>query len=275
MLVGLSTYAGAQPGNIRYTKHNLSNQSPTTGASGAFVSTRSYNSNQVNQICIFCHTPHNAQPSYPLWNKVLPTQTFKLYTASSTLSSVAKGASLTADSASLLCLSCHDGKTAINVLHNASFVPHGTTAGGKPIVDIMDSYNNNEYGATDPATGGLSMGVFSFIASGYYKANLGASGTDYFDGSNLTDDHPIGFSYSDAASATINSTRLYTVNEVNTNSGGKVRFYPPNNRLECSSCHDPHVSYEDNAPAPTDSKLRPFLVMSNQGSALCLSCHKK
>ena len=282
LIASLSTFVSAQPGNIRYTKHNLSNQQPTviTTMVADGILSRRYASNTVDQICIFCHTPHNAQPSYPLWNKVMPTQTFRLYTSSPTLSSVAKGATLPADSVSLLCLSCHDGKTAVNVLHNASFVPSTPIASSNPLkpnalVEIYGDTVNASF-ALDPATGGgLSMAAFASFGS--YKANLGATATDLMAGNNLADDHPIGFSYDAASGADINKTRLHPTATAVTNSNNKIRFFPPGNRLECSSCHDPHVSYEVSSTVATNSdpKLRPFLVMSNDGSALCLSCHIK
>jgi len=40
------------------TKHNLSIYGP-----GSVVAT------STTEICVFCHTPHFAQPSTPLWNK--------------------------------------------------------------------------------------------------------------------------------------------------------------------------------------------------------------
>ena len=270
MLVGLSSLVFADPGNIRYTKHNLSSTLPT--APGFNVS-RGYNSSNVTQICIFCHTPHNAQPSQPLWNKVLPADrlAFRLYTSSGTLSPTAKGAELLADSPSLLCLSCHDGKTAVNIIHNVGYAPHGTTSTGKPVLDIFGMYNNPAGGGAP--TEGISMGFFGGYGS--YGANLGSTAANQYDGTNLTNDHPIGFSYSNAAAENTNLNRLYDVPNVIQNSSGKIRFFSPNNRIECSSCHDPHVSYEDGAPSPSNTALRPFLVMSNAGSAMCLSCHKK
>ncbi len=65
------------------------------------------------EICVVCHTPHNSDTTVvdaPLWNHALTTQTFAMY-ASPTLD-----ASLDAQptGSSKLCLSCHDGVTAID-----------------------------------------------------------------------------------------------------------------------------------------------------------------
>jgi predicted CXXCH cytochrome family protein len=68
--------------------------------------------NGESEICIFCHTPHNSLPSSPLWNKDDPGYTYTLYN-SSTVQAVPGQP----DGSSILCLSCHDGTTALgNVL---------------------------------------------------------------------------------------------------------------------------------------------------------------
>lgn len=64
------------------------------------------------RICVPCHTPHNAYPythtaERALWNHQETTQTFTMYT---TLT----GNTGTPDGTSLLCLSCHDGITAMD-----------------------------------------------------------------------------------------------------------------------------------------------------------------
>ena len=69
----------------------------------------------TNEICIFCHTPHNAKSPQlaPLWNHTSTTQTFTLYT-----SSTLKGAIGQPGNASKTCLSCHDGTVAIDAYGN-------------------------------------------------------------------------------------------------------------------------------------------------------------
>jgi len=60
------------------------------------------------EVCVFCHTPHNSNPSGPLWNRNDPGATYVLYN-SSTLQAVPGQP----DGSSLLCLSCHDGTIAL------------------------------------------------------------------------------------------------------------------------------------------------------------------
>lgn len=83
------------------------------------------------QICIFCHTPHNADISVadaPLWNHEVTAQTFTPYT-SATLDAVVGQP----DGISKLCLSCHDGVTNVDAY------------GGLP--------------GTSPMTGGAVIGI--------------------------------------------------------------------------------------------------------------------
>ena len=94
---------------ITGSKHDFSNQS--------------WNTSVGKQICIVCHTPHNANASIvnaPLWNhQTTATASFTLY-ASSTLNATMSQP----DASSKLCLSCHDGTVAIE---NFGTITNGTT----------------------------------------------------------------------------------------------------------------------------------------------------
>jgi predicted CXXCH cytochrome family protein len=81
--------------NIANSKHNI----PTTIGGGT-----------TTQICVYCHTPHNAKESIPLWNRQNgnAANTFTLY-SSQTMANVAVKRGFTTDSISLFCMSCHDG----------------------------------------------------------------------------------------------------------------------------------------------------------------------
>jgi len=83
--------------SIVNTRHNLSVSGP-----GPIKSTNE------QQICIFCHTPHNASPIQPLWNRNLPVTAYIPYSSNSLQ---AKPGQPTG--ASKLCLSCHDGTIAL------------------------------------------------------------------------------------------------------------------------------------------------------------------
>jgi len=78
-------------------KHNLSSTGPGP-----------VKSSTLTEVCVFCHTPHNASPAVPLWNQALSSATYQPYT-SSTLQAVVG----VPTGSSKLCLSCHDGTIAI------------------------------------------------------------------------------------------------------------------------------------------------------------------
>ncbi len=76
-------------------------------------STQVWNTSVGGQICIVCHTPHNAvvMTDAPLWNHQNTSTVFTLYSnvTSSTFNAVASQP----DGSSKLCLSCHDGSVAL------------------------------------------------------------------------------------------------------------------------------------------------------------------
>lgn len=98
------TSGAALKTGINWTKHNLSVTGP--GPIKALTETR---------ICIFCHTPHNATPKTPLWNRAVPARSYELYRSSTMVAGVSQPTG-----PSRLCLSCHDGTIALGtVIHPA------------------------------------------------------------------------------------------------------------------------------------------------------------
>ena len=76
-------------------------------------------------------------------------------------------------------------------------------------------------------------------------------------GTDLSNDHPISFAYT----ATLAASRGELVDPSTLT--GKVKL-DSSAQLQCTSCHDPH-----------DNSNGKFLVVSNQASALCQTCHVK
>jgi predicted CXXCH cytochrome family protein len=103
------------------TKHNLS----VTGPGPIKAETES-------QVCVFCHTPHNADPDQPpLWNRAFSSATYTPYDSPSIQFTPGQPTGY-----SKLCLSCHDGTIAIGQVRNlwgqsATIQMAGVTAEGK------------------------------------------------------------------------------------------------------------------------------------------------
>lgn len=91
VLFGLSLACGQ---TIQGTSHDFRNYTPS------------------GELCVPCHAPHNANttvPNSPLWNHQVTSQTFTPYSSNS-LDAVTGQPS----GVSKLCLSCHDGLTAVD-----------------------------------------------------------------------------------------------------------------------------------------------------------------
>jgi predicted CXXCH cytochrome family protein len=97
------TVAAQSTADIVQTKHNLSVSG--RGQIRALTETR---------ICIFCHTPHNATPLSPLWNKEIEPRVYTVYT-SPTLQA---GPLPQPAGPTKLCLTCHDGTIAMGAVLN-------------------------------------------------------------------------------------------------------------------------------------------------------------
>lgn len=169
------------------------------------------------QLCIFCHTPHNADTTVtdaPLWNHAVTNRTYQLYNSPTMDATVSQPSG-----SSKLCLSCHDGTVAV------------------------DSY------------GGRAGIIF-----------LGgdiAIGAD-----ELSNDHPISFTYDDALAA--RDGELFSPSSSPSGLGSTIaEDLLFNYQLECGSCHDVHNGPA--AAAVNDS----LLVITQAQSQLCLTCHDK
>lgn len=212
-VVGLSGQALA---GISTTKHNLS----TTGTGNV--------KSDNPEICVFCHTPHDAikNNNITLWNHTLSTvANYGVYT-SPTFNGAADvaevgGVNSTTATATNLCLSCHDGTVALNSMNNPSNAFPVTTMSG-----------------ANQDAGKLKAGL---------STNLG---------SDLTNDHPVNFTYNTALATADGSLKDPALGLTD------VKLF--NGKVQCASCHDPHTSAQ-----PT------FLRATMSGSGLCLACHAK
>ena len=109
-----STHAQTQ---IARTKHNLTATGP-----GAF------RSEGAGGTCVFCHTPHNANPTRGLWNRTLPAITYRLYESNTLQAQLHQPTG-----SSRLCLSCHDG---ILAMANLRVSPRGAPISLGPLTGL-------------------------------------------------------------------------------------------------------------------------------------------
>jgi len=93
----LAPAASAQVESVVNSPHNLS----ASGPGAVRASTE-------DQVCIFCHAPHNATPIRPLWNRTTPVDAYSIYTSRALDAEPGQPTGM-----SKMCLSCHDGTIAL------------------------------------------------------------------------------------------------------------------------------------------------------------------
>ncbi len=178
---------------------------------GSIVGTRhDLSSGSTPEICVFCHTPHNANLDLngPLWNRFVTTQTFILYDSATLDTNPSQPSPV-----SKLCQSCHDGV-------NATSVAHGYNGSNKhdlvnpPVGDMPDttSWPNCERCHTDIYLGRAPKWL----------------GTD------LTDDHPISIEYPTPSV----DPNFNIPPDLQDGWTDDVRLV--NGKIECITCHDVH-----------------------------------
>jgi len=100
LVASLLGWSPAARADLATTKHNLTPSGPGT-----------FKAPEATGLCVFCHTPHNANSSLALWNRAFSGATYTLYT-----SSTLKAVPTQPTGSSRLCLSCHDGTMAMGSL---------------------------------------------------------------------------------------------------------------------------------------------------------------
>lgn len=273
----LATGASAAGTSVVGSSHDLSaTGKDVVGAAGQ----------AQNQVCVYCHMPHNAvNIGAPLWNRSNSTTAFTMYSAanSSTFQLNAADTNTAArpvGPVSLACLSCHDGVTAFNSLNQG------------PMIDLDNNLLPSSYTFKTPATTAGTVTTAGVTVTNMAGASApGAGSADL--GTDLTNDHPISFTF-DTALATLKGVTLRDPSTAlvdNGTSGALVilragttgsqtiatqmLFTKPGagvqNQLECASCHEPHMQ----GVVTSAASNYPFLIKSNQNSNLCLTCHNK
>ena len=127
--------------DVTNTDHNLSNRTNALTAAGN------------TQICVYCHTPHNASVdnTTALWNRAdISTTNYTMYSSPTLDMTVAASPA----GVSLACLSCHDGGLATDSLLNNP-VANGTDFLGNSLgTDLSNDHPVSlTYDATQDPTG--------------------------------------------------------------------------------------------------------------------------
>jgi len=197
LVLALTLAAAPAMAGVVGSKHDLS----TTG-------TATDKSNNITEVCVFCHTPHQAATANgqdPLWNHTLAgTATYGAYASTTFNGSITPLGGATAGTAAVsnLCLSCHDGSVGVGALYN------------------------------DPAQGTPSNNATTISVT---SANLG---TD------LSNDHPVNFVYN-AALVTSDQGSALSPGLADPASAAVADLLFATT-VQCASCHDPHST--TNAP---------------------------
>jgi len=242
----------AAPLTNTLNRHNLSSNATHTGPKAAAPL-----AGGTDRICIFCHTPHSGTPGTPLWSRPDTSMTgFPLYAqplaikgqtgqpgdigladAKSRSGYTDDGSVTYPNGSSRLCLSCHDGVTAINILNDNTTIAMagGDFVTGTAVIDLSTThpisfiYNDNVL-TTDvlPARG---AGTYQLPPA--YQTPPGVSNVDVpLDGMN---------------------------------------------RMQCTTCHDPHDdSSLDDASLPPfwrHTQLQDNLTYADQYEEVCGQCH--
>ncbi|WP_457644025.1 cytochrome c3 family protein [Persephonella sp.] len=212
------------------TKHNLSVTGPGT-----------IKATSEEEICVFCHIPHNEKEGTPLWNRKLPTTSYNLYDsefiqrmnypAPSQLSEIEGQPGIV----SRQCLSCHDGTVAIGDI----FIVRGTELGNS-LIQMQGVNSDGTMPQNLPGFIGTDLSVHHPVAVEYDP--------------NIKKDLDVGSKSIELNPVPLEPIKLY-------NYGGK-------NYVECTSCHDPHKENKQFLRVDVGNLAQDF-------KQTCISCHDK
>lgn len=159
------------------------------------------------QVCVFCHTPHNANTSAgPLWSHSSSTATFSIYSSTTLNGAITQPAGI-----SKACMGCHDGTVGVGVISNGRTNGSFATTGHNGAID-------------------RAAGIAILSTSGAYI------GTD------LRNDHPVSITYVPGSGLgqdpelRTNTGALVVGPALSAQLFGSASPYT----VECASCHDVH-----------------------------------
>lgn len=189
--------------------HNFSNR--YTGSTKTIYAANTGDPRET-QICIFCHTPHGATPESTLWNRPNSPTVFPTYGSALGIYGIAAAqytsGTTQPSGASKLCLSCHDGITAVGAVVND----------GLPIAMVQATITNpNKY---------FGVGGRNFAAT--HPVSFVYTG--------------------DSPNCTTSGTVCYQLNQLTPGQytyPTDMTYLDGNLRVQCTSCHNPHLDTND------------------------------
>lgn len=174
LAIAMAMFAAPAAASIVDTKHDLS--------SGSAAALRS---NNVDELCVFCHTPHAASTTVvnaPLWNRGVSAALVAGDLYDSPSLTVASQPATVVDAVNAsdarLCLSCHDGASMAGGLVNPSNATgQPTFAGGSTVTG-----DTNLFDGTTKLTNDHPIGMVYATAQGSDTALKAAPGLRFFGG---------------------------------------------------------------------------------------------
>lgn len=209
--------------DIVNSKHNLSVSGPGT-----------VKAQSETRVCVFCHTPHNAVPAAPLWNRNDSGSSYTPYTSSTAVASPGQPTG-----SSILCLSCHDGTIALgDVISESALI---AMAGGLNAMPAGPGRLGTDLSDDHP---------ISFV----YSSVLASTRGELADPATLTGDVKL-----DAGG----QLQCSSCHDAHNDANGKFLVVDNTGGALCTSCHQkPHWNGSSHATA------------SASANVACLGCHQ-
>lgn len=254
-IFALAQTSQAAPLTDKANKHNMSSAATHGGPHAQPVATGG-----TDQICIFCHTPHSAAPDSALWSRPEPgTATFPLYgqlpapnpeiplaikgnipgkedpTAPSRSKYTNTDPAVTyPNGASRMCLSCHDGATAVGILRDNTTIA---------MVGGLTTLSNPGVNTLNPVV-------------------------------DLSTSHPISFVFDNAVLADVLAARGINTYQLPSTADAVDTPLDGQSRMQCTTCHDPHDDTQlDKATLPPFWR-QDSVVFVSEYDDVCNACHK-
>lgn len=268
--------------SIANTRHNMTQRQESDGPHGTLMDRYR---NDYQDVCVYCHTPFSTSTPgmQPEWNRTMKPTAYVTYDRLGT-SSLTQTVSQPGYN-SLVCLSCHDGQTAIDsVIYMPGVDRYQLSQATFQDNAFLDTWSNASGMDATFHLGLSAQGCLVCHSSG--AGVLGAGAADFTAaaiGIDLRNDHPVGVAYPAMNGwgtdfkkplGMSGDIQFFDANGNNSLDKGDIRMYAAGAsvQVECGSCHDPH-GVESDGPG---SVFKPtFLRAVNTNSALCLTCHDK